>query len=33
MIQEIKISLLGQHPLNPRKAYDDIDELAASIKE
>lgn len=33
MIKEIKISLLGQHPLNPRKTYDDIDELAASIKE
>lgn len=33
MIQEIKISLLGQHPLNPRKEYKDIDELAQSIKE
>ena len=33
MIQEIKISLLGRHPLNPRKEYKDIDELAQSIKE
>ena len=33
MIQEIKISLLGQHPLNPRKEYKDIDELAQSIRE
>ena len=32
MTQEIKVSLLTQHPKNLRKEYRDIDELAASIK-
>ena len=32
MTQEIKVSLLMQHPKNLRKEYRDIDELAASIK-
>ena len=32
MAEEIKVSLLTQHPKNLRKEYRDIDELAASIK-